>query len=161
MGTTASSQTVQFHSETIVRQGDSGYIAMTINCRHFGTSGGEPRARRWPLLEIKDVKSAIHWLEDHPGVRAPALTIESFERGMDFDAVYAAAKIAARAHCVIELSGRDVYHPSHPVQTACRSAGEPKQMMSIPIDPLDCYKPDGRAKTTAVAVAFFDTHLES
>jgi uncharacterized protein len=91
---------------------------------------------------------------------APAITIESFERVMEFDAVHAAAKIAPRAYCIVQLTGHDVYHPQPPIQQAYREAGEPKRMVSIPIDQLDCYKPDGRAKTIGAAVDFFDAYLK-
>lgn len=90
---------------------------------------------------------------------APEITIESFERVMEFDATHTAAKIAPRAFCIVQLTGRDVYHPQVPIQTAYRLAGEPKRMVSIPIEQLDCYKPDGRAKTIGAAVQFFNDFL--
>ena len=91
---------------------------------------------------------------------APTITIESFERVMEFDATHAAAKIAPRAYCIVQLTGHDVYHPQIPIQQAYRGAGEPKRMVSIPIDQLDCYKPEGRALTIGAAVDFFDTYLK-
>lgn len=90
---------------------------------------------------------------------APEITIESFERVMAFDATYAARKIAPRAYCIVQLTGRDVYHPNEPIQTAYRVAGEPKRMVSVPIEQLDCYKPDGRALTIGAAIRFFRDHL--
>ena len=249
----------------------AGYIVLTIDYRHFGTSGGEPRGRLWPLQETEDFKSAIDWLETQPGVdparigiwgtsfgggvvthvaaydirvkacvaqapildgnfwfrslnreyeyleirkyltnarrarkrdggdpllsfseppvdgftpmpsdptmiadimswnektgewlmhSAPGLTVESFERVMEFDATHAAAKIAPRAYCIVQLTGHDVYHPQVPIQTAYREAGEPKHIASIPIDQLDCYKPDGRKLTIGAAVSFFDIYLK-
>jgi hypothetical protein len=33
-------------------------------------------------------------------------------------------------------------------------------MASIPIDQLDCYKPEGRAKTMRAAIDFFDRYLK-
>jgi hypothetical protein len=91
---------------------------------------------------------------------ASEITIESFERVCEFDAVRAAAKIAPRAYCIVQLTGHDVYHPQVPIQEAYKLAGEPKRMVSIPIDQLDCYKPNGRAKTIAAAVEFFDSYLK-
>ncbi|TAL00414.1 MAG: alpha/beta hydrolase [Rhodospirillaceae bacterium] len=91
---------------------------------------------------------------------APQITIESFERVMEFDATHAAAKIAPRAYCIVQLTGHDVYHPNAPIQAAFAQAGEPKRMVSVPIDQLDCYKPDGRKKTIGAAIAFFDTYLK-
>jgi hypothetical protein len=92
---------------------------------------------------------------------APEITIESFERVMEFDATHAAAKIAPRAYCIVQLTGHDVYHPNVPIQTAYREAGEPKRMVSIPIDQLDCYKPGRRELSIGAAVAFFDDFLKA
>lgn len=90
---------------------------------------------------------------------ASDITVESFERVMEFDATYLSRKIAPRAYCIVQLTGHDVYHPNVPIQTAYRAAGEPKRMVSIHIDQLDCYKPDGRAKCIGAAIAFFDDYL--
>lgn len=249
---------------------EAGYVALTIDYRHFGGSAGEPRGRLWPMQEAQDFRAAIDWLEtqrgvdpsrigvwgtsfgggivthvaahdirvracvaqapildgdfwirslnreaDYLGVRkyllearrrrfreggdptmplgipaedgfspmpadpamiqdvtawlektgdllmrsAPELTIESYERVMEFDATYAARKIAPRAYCIVQLTRHDVYHPNEPIQTAYKAAGEPKQMVSIPIDQLDCYKPDGRQQTIGAAIDFFAEHL--
>jgi uncharacterized protein len=91
---------------------------------------------------------------------APDITVQSFERVLEFDAVRAAGKIAPRAYCIVQLTGRDVYHPQQSIQEAFRAAGEPKHMASIPIDQLDCYKPEGRAKTMRAAIDFFDRYLK-
>ena len=91
---------------------------------------------------------------------APDVTVQSFERLLEFYAVRAAAKIAPRAYCIVQLTGRDVYHPQQSIQEAFRLAGEPKHMASIPIDQLDCYKPEGRARTMQAAIAFFDQYLK-
>lgn len=249
---------------------EAGFACLTIDYRHFGTSGGEPRGRLWPLQETEDFKSAIDWLEVQPGIdpdrigiwgtsfgggivthvaahdlrvracvaqapildgdfwirslnresdylnvkkrllnarrersssggdpvhpmaapaedgftpmpadpimiedvtswyaqtgdmlmhSAPAITLESFERVMEFDATYAARKIAPRAYCIVQLTGHDVYHPNQPIQEAYRTAGEPKRMVSLKMDQLDCYKPGQREKTIGAAVAFFQQYL--
>ena len=83
------------------------------------------------------------------------------ERARWFDTVRAASKIAPRAYAIVQLTGHDVYHPQVPIQEAYKLAGEPKRMFSIPIDQLDCYKPDGRARTIGAAIEFFDAHLKS
>ena len=251
---------------------EAGYVVLTIDYRHFGTSGGSPRGRLWPSNETEDLKAAIDWLETQPGVdpgrigiwgtsfgggvvthvaahdirvracvaQAPILdgqywirslnretdylavrkyllearrkrfregsdptmpmgappedgftpmpadpamiedvmgwyartgdflmhsaaeiTIESFERVMEFDATHSAAKIAPRAYCIVQLTGHDVYHPNAPIQTAYRQAGEPKRMVSVPIDQLDCYKPGRRELTIGAAIEFFDAHLKT
>ena len=109
------------------------------------------------------IADVMGWLEttgEYLMHSAPSITIESFERVIEFDAVGAAAKIAPRAYCIVQLTGYDVYHPNQPIQQAYAGAGEPKRMASIPIDQLDCYKPDGRARTIGAAVDFFDTHLK-
>lgn len=248
----------------------AGYVALTIDYRHFGGSGGEPRGRLWPLQETQDFRAAIDWLETQLGVdgarigiwgtsfgggivthvaahdirvracvaqapildgdawirslnresdylavrkyllaarrrrfrdggdpttplgdpaedgfapmpadpamvqdvmswlentgdllmhSAPEITVESYERVMEFDATYAARKIAPRAYCIVQLTGHDVYHPNQPIQAAYKAAGEPKRLASIPIDQLDCYKPDGRARSVGAAIDFFNEHL--
>ena len=91
---------------------------------------------------------------------APDMTVQSFERVLEFDAVRAAGKIAPRAYCIVQLTGRDVYHPQQSIQEGFRMAGEPKHMASIPIDQLDCYKPAGRAMTMRAAIDFFDQYLK-
>jgi alpha-beta hydrolase superfamily lysophospholipase len=249
---------------------EAGFIALTIDYRHFGTSGGEPRGRLWPLQEVEDFRAAIDWLETQPGVdparigiwgtsfgggivthvaahdirvracvaqapildgdfwirslnretdylairkyllearrkrmtdgedpsmpmgappedgftpmptdpamiedvmgwfaktgdmlmhSAPSITIESFEQAMQFDATYTARKIAPRAYCIVQLTGHDVYHPNEPIQTAYRAAGEPKRMVSLKMDQLDCYKPGFREQTIGAAVNFFREYL--
>lgn len=47
---------------------EAGYVALAIDYRHFGTSGGSPRGRLWPLQCTEDFKSAIDWLELQPGI---------------------------------------------------------------------------------------------
>jgi hypothetical protein len=109
------------------------------------------------------IADVMGWLEQTGQLlmhSAPELTIESFERVMEFDAVHAAAKIAPRPYCIVQLTGHDVYHPNGPIQQAYAGAGEPKRLVSVPIDQLDCYKPDGRAQTIGAAVSFFDDHLK-
>jgi len=249
---------------------EAGFIALAIDYRHFGTSGGEPRGRLWPLQEVEDFRAAIDWLETQPGVdptrigiwgtsfgggivthvaahdirvracvaqapildgdfwlrslnretdylavrkyllearrkrmadggdpsmpmgappedgftpmpsdpamiedvmgwyaktgdmlmhSAPSITIESFEQAMQFDATYTARKIAPRAYCIVQLTGHDVYHPNEPIQTAYRAAGEPKRMVSLKMDQLDCYKPGFREQTIGAAVNFFKEYL--
>jgi alpha-beta hydrolase superfamily lysophospholipase len=90
---------------------------------------------------------------------SPEITLESFERVMEFDTTHMAAKIAPRAYCIVQLTGHDVYHPNRPIQQAYAGAGEPKRMVSIPIAQLDCYKPDGRTKVIAAAIDFFNAYL--
>lgn len=90
---------------------------------------------------------------------APEITLESFERVMEFDATYTARKIAPRAYCIVQMTGHDVYHPNEPIQAAYRAAGEPKRMVSLPIDQLDAYKPGMRELAIGAAIDFFNTYL--
>ncbi len=249
---------------------EAGFVTLAIDYRHFGTSGGEPRGRLYPLQEVEDFRAAIDWLETQPGVdparigiwgtsfgggivthvaahdirvqacvaqapildgdnwirslnretdylgvrkyllearrkrfaeggdpamplgappedgftpmpadpamiedvmgwyaktgdmlmhSAAELTIESFEQVMQFDATYTARKIAPRAYCIVQLTGHNVYHPNEPIQTAYREAGEPKRMVSLKMDQLDCYKPGYREQTIGAAAALFRDHL--
>lgn len=249
---------------------EAGFVTLAIDYRHFGTSGGEPRGRLYPLQEVEDFRAAIDWLETQPGVdpdrigiwgtsfgggvvthvaahdirvracvaqapildgdfwirslnresdylgvrkyllearrtrlredadpsmpmgappedgftpmpvdpvmledvmswhaktgemlmhSAPSITIESFEQVMQFDATYTARKIAPRAYCIVQLTGRDVYHPNQPIQTAYCEAGEPKRMISLKMDQLDCYKPGMREQTISAAIDFYREYL--
>lgn len=109
---------------------------------------------------IEDVTSWYQKTGDMLMHSATEITIESFERVMEFDATYTARKIAPRAYCIVQLTGHDVYHPNEPIQTAYRAAGEPKRLVSLRMDQLDCYKPGQREQTIGAAVAFFDEHLK-
>ncbi len=252
---------------------EAGYVALAIDYRRFGGSGGEPRGHVDPMDEAEDFRSAIDWLEVQPGIDpekigvwgcsfgggivthaaahdirvkacvaqtpildgdtwirslnreteylaikryliehrrsraagkepderympmgasgedgftpmpldpvmvedstswftktgeplmdgAPEVTVRTFEKIMQFDAVHTAAKIAPRAYCIVQFTGYEVYHPNGLIQEAYRGAGEPKAMMSIPIDQLDGYKPDGRALSIGAAISFFDGFLK-
>ncbi|WP_294190756.1 alpha/beta fold hydrolase [uncultured Sphingomonas sp.] len=109
---------------------------------------------------IEDVTSWYAKTGDMLMHSASEMTIESYERLMEFDATYTARKIAPRAYCIVQLTGHDVYHPNEPIQTAYRVAGEPKRMVSLRMDQLDCYKPGQREQTIGAAVAFFDEYLK-
>jgi uncharacterized protein len=54
---------------------EAGFVALAIDYRHFGGSGGEPRGRVWPIQEAEDFRSAIDWLEVQPGVDANRIDI--------------------------------------------------------------------------------------
>lgn len=47
---------------------EAGYATLAIDYRHFGTSGGTPRGRLWPMQETEDFKAALDWLELQPGI---------------------------------------------------------------------------------------------
>lgn len=111
-----------------------------------------------PIM-IEDVTSWYEKTGDMLMHSAPEITLESFERTMEFDATYATRKIAPRAFCIVQLTGHDVYHPNQPIQEAYRVAGEPKRMVSLKMDQLDCYKPGYREQTIGAAVAFFRDYL--
>ncbi len=108
---------------------------------------------------IEDVTSWYQKTGDFLMHSAPEITIESYERVMEFDATYTARKIAPRAYCIVQLTGHDVYHPNEPIQTAFRAAGEPKRLVSLHMDQLDCYKPGQREKTIGAAIDFFKEYL--
>jgi uncharacterized protein len=148
------------------------YLIAQRRRRGTGPAGGEePRAPMGspaadgfaPMpVDAAMLEDVTNWFAQtgEPLMHAAAdITVQSFERVMQFDAVRAAAKIAPRAYCIVQLTGRDVYHPQQPIQEAFRSAGEPKHMASIPIQQLDCYKPEGRARTIGAAITFFNQYL--
>lgn len=90
---------------------------------------------------------------------ASHITLESYERLIEFDATYASRKIAPRAFCIVQLSGYDVYHPNQPIQEAYKAAGEPKSMVTLRMDQLDCYKHGQRELAIGAAIDFFNAHL--
>lgn len=126
---------------------------------------GPPAADGFTPMPIDPVmvEDSVRWFEQ-TGRKlldtAPELTLQSFERVMQFDAVRAAGKIAPRAYCIVQLTGRDIYHPQRSIQEAFKEAGEPKHMASIRLDQLDCYKPEGRRRCLDAAIAFLDRHLK-
>jgi uncharacterized protein len=111
-----------------------------------------------PIM-IEDVQSWYARTGEQLMDSAPDTTLATWERVLQFDVIRYAAKIAPRAYCIVQLTGRDVYHPRGPMEEAFRIAGEPKEMVPIPIAQLDCYKPEGRAQTIQAAIRFFDRHL--
>jgi pimeloyl-ACP methyl ester carboxylesterase len=109
------------------------------------------------------IQDVVGWLEKTGALlmhSAPEITLESYERVMEFDATFAARKIAPRAYCIVQLTGHDVYHPNVPIQQAFAAAGEPKRMVSLHMDQLDAYKPGFREQTISAAIAFFDDYLK-
>jgi dienelactone hydrolase len=114
-----------------------------------------------PDQQMIDEVMAYHAeTDEYPMDIAPDITVASYERTLAFDAVRGASRIAPRAYCIVQLTGRDIYHPQSSIQEAYRNAGEPKEMVSLRMDQLDCYKHDGRAQTVGAAIAFFDRHLK-
>lgn len=154
---------------------ESDYLAIRKHLlearRKRAAEGGDPVH---PLLEpapdgftpmpadpamVEDVTSWYAKTGDMLMHTASHMTLESFERCVEFDATYASRKIAPRAYCIVQLTGHDVYHPNEPIQTAYRVAGEPRRMVSLKMDQLDCYKPGFREQTIGAAADFFDTYL--
>lgn len=108
------------------------------------------------------IQDVMEWMQKTGDLlmhSAPEITLESFERVMEFDTTYTARRIAPRAYCIVQLNGHDVYHPQPPIQAAYKAAGEPKRLVTLRMDQLDCYKPRFREQTIGAAVAFFDEHL--
>ncbi|WP_052223718.1 alpha/beta hydrolase [Novosphingobium malaysiense] len=108
---------------------------------------------------IEDVTTWYEKTGDMLMHSAQEITLESFERVMEFDATYTARKIAPRAYCIVQMTGHDVYHPNQPIQEAYRAAGEPKRMVSLAIDQLDAYKPGMREQAIGAAADFFHQYL--
>jgi uncharacterized protein len=46
----------------------AGFITLAFDYRYFGASGGEPRGQLFATEQIEDVRNALTWLEDQPGV---------------------------------------------------------------------------------------------
>lgn len=80
---------------------EAGYVTLAIDYRHFGTSGGEPRGRLWPLQEVEDFRAAIDWLEAQPGVDETRIGIWGTSFGGGIVTHVAAHDIRVRA-CVAQ-----------------------------------------------------------
>ncbi|GAA4768775.1 alpha/beta hydrolase [Novosphingobium ginsenosidimutans] len=80
---------------------EAGYITLAIDYRHFGTSGGEPRGRLWPMQEVEDFRAAIDWLETQPGVDPTRIGIWGTSFGGGIVTHVAAHDIRVRA-CVAQ-----------------------------------------------------------
>jgi hypothetical protein len=52
-----------------------GIRALTIDCRCFGASGGEPRLREDPAGKLRDLRAAISFLSTHPDVDPDRIAI--------------------------------------------------------------------------------------
>jgi len=53
----------------------AGYVALSIDYRTFGDSGGEPRGQLFPLWQVEDFRNAISYLQARPDVNADAVGI--------------------------------------------------------------------------------------
>jgi uncharacterized protein len=157
---------------------ETEYLAIKrylIEHRRSRASGKEPEERYTPMgasredgftpmpLDPRMVEDVVSW-HAQTGLSlmdgAAQTPVRSFDRIMQFDAVHAAARIAPRAYCIVQFTGYEVYHPNVLIQQAYRLAGEPKQLVSLSIDQLDGYKPEGRAQCIGAAVQFFDLYLK-
>lgn len=45
-----------------------GFATLAFDYRHWGESEGEPRQQLFPLDEVEDVRNAITWLSNQPGI---------------------------------------------------------------------------------------------
>jgi fermentation-respiration switch protein FrsA (DUF1100 family) len=85
--------------------------------------------------------------------------LESIEKIMEFNAVGMVHRINPRAYCIIALTGFDIYHPRDLIDEAYKSAGGPKQLVTLPLDQLDIYWDFGRNLALPPARAWFDQYL--
>lgn len=49
---------------------ERGFVALAIDHRHYGESGGLPRQYEYSAHKIEDLRAAIDWLAKHPSVDA-------------------------------------------------------------------------------------------
>jgi len=88
---------------------EAGFVALAIDYRGFGGSGGEPRNHVDPLGQVEDFRSAIDWLEAQPGVALDRIGIWgcSFGGGI---VTFAAAHDDRIKACVAQAPILDGYH---------------------------------------------------
>jgi fermentation-respiration switch protein FrsA (DUF1100 family) len=80
-----------------------GYVTLNLDYRGFGESGGEPRQRLIPQMQVTDVRNAMTYLETLPEVRADRIALygTSFGAGI----VSYAAGVDDRARATVATAG--------------------------------------------------------
>jgi hypothetical protein len=73
------------------RLADAGYLALTLDFRNFGESGGEPRLREDPAGKIADLRAATGFLSARPEVDPGRIAIAGICAGAGY-ALAAAAR---------------------------------------------------------------------
>jgi len=83
----------------------AGHVTLNIDYRGFGESGGEPRCRLSPRMQVEDVRAALTFLETVPEVDPARLAVFGISLGARVAAGAAAADRRVRAGVVIAGPG--------------------------------------------------------
>jgi len=83
----------------------AGYVTLNIDYRTFGESGGEPRCRLAPRMQVEDVRAALSYLETVPEVDAARLGVFGVSLGGTIAAGAAAADRRVKAGVSVAAPG--------------------------------------------------------
>lgn len=83
----------------------SGFVTLNIDYRTFGESGGEPRCRLSPRMQVEDVRAALSFLEGVPEVDAASLGVFGVSLGATVAAGTAAVDRRVRAGVAVAGPG--------------------------------------------------------
>ncbi|HWJ03539.1 MAG TPA: alpha/beta fold hydrolase, partial [Verrucomicrobiae bacterium] len=78
---------------------EKGYVTLCIDYRYFGASEGEPRGRLIPMCQIEDIRNAITFLQQQPGVDPEKIGLYGSSYGGS-NVIYTAA-IDKRVKCIV------------------------------------------------------------
>lgn len=84
---------------------ESGVITLNIDYRTFGESGGEPRRRLIPQMQVEDVRAALTFLETQPEVDSKRLAVFGVSLGGTIAAATAAVDRRVRGGVVVAAPG--------------------------------------------------------
>lgn len=76
-----------------------GYVTLCLDYRYWGASEGEPRARIIPLDQVQDIRNAMTFLQQQPGVDPGRIGLYGSSYG-GADVIYTSA-IDQRAKCTV------------------------------------------------------------
>jgi pimeloyl-ACP methyl ester carboxylesterase len=81
----------------------AGYVTLSLDYRGFGESGGEPRCRLVPQMQVQDVRNALTYLETVPEVDAKRLGVFGISLGASVAAGVAGTD--ARVKALVAIAG--------------------------------------------------------
>jgi dienelactone hydrolase len=89
--------------DVATRLAAAGFVALVIDYRYFGASGGTPRGRLLPLAQVADLRNALTWLGQRPGVDPERLGLFGTSFG-GANVAYATA-LDERVRCAVSNVG--------------------------------------------------------
>ena len=87
---------------------DAGYVTLNFDYRTFGESGGEPRCRLVPQMQVQDVRNALSFLHTRPEVDHNKLGLYGMSLGASV--ALGAAGVDDRVKAMVAVAGpSDLY----------------------------------------------------